>query len=70
MKDEEKDMKTRAHNNIVSHGIKRSSKTLRNGKKNNKIKCLRKFPVLKDMSFGIKCPTDCLEQLEKIVKMS
>lgn len=33
MKDEEKDMKTRAHNNIVSHGIKRSSKTLRNGKK-------------------------------------
>lgn len=38
--------------------------------KNNKIKCLRKFPVLKDMSFGIKCATDCLEQLKKIVKMS
>lgn len=48
-------MKIRAHSNIISHVNKRSSKTLKKGKK---IMCLRKFPALKDMRFWIKGPTD------------
>lgn len=56
---------------ILSHiWIGKAKKIVKRKKiiKNNKWNILRKFSALKDTSFRVKGPTDCLKQLAKIWK--